>query len=103
MLEDDVHVGWFAQDAHVGQNAVIHQVMSAKSVSAKFFALELSPLGLFNLTRHCGNDDVALQANAGTLQSFHRVCVANEGSLHVVDAKAIQESLANDSCRFVDE
>src|ERR1700758_5219604 len=101
MLEDNVHVGWLPEDAHVGQNAVIHEVMSAKSVSAIFFALELSPLGLFNLARHCGNDDVALQANAGTLQGFHRLGVANQGSLHVVNAKAIQESLSHHSVRLV--
>ncbi len=93
MFENDVHVGGFAENAHVGQHAVIHQVVRAVSIAAIFLALEFTPLRFFDFAGDGGNDDIAFQSHARALQRFHGVGVADQRALHVVDAEAIDESV----------
>ena len=67
VFEHNMHVGRLAEDAHVGQHAVIDEVMRAASVAAIFLASEFSPLCLFDFAGDGCDDDVALQANARAL------------------------------------
>ena len=101
MFEHNVHVGGLAENAHVGQDAVIDQIMGAVSVAAIFFALEISPLRFFDFAGDGGNNDVALQADARALQGFQGVRVADERAFHVVDAEAVDESVFDDGVRLV--
>ncbi len=61
MFENDLHVGGLAENAHVGQHAVVHQVVRAHSVAAVFSAMEFSPLRFFDFPCDRGDDDVAFQ------------------------------------------
>ncbi len=93
MFENDVHVGGLAENTHVGQHSVIHEIMRAVSIAAVFFALEFTPLRFFDFAGDGGNDDIAFQAHAGALQRFHGVGVADQRALHVVDAEAVDETV----------
>ena len=73
MLQHELHVGGLPQDAHVRQNAVVHQIVSSGSVAAIFFALVLAPLRFFDLAAHRANDDVTSQTDSGSHQRFDGV------------------------------
>src|SRR5690242_1693310 len=70
MLENDVSVGRFAEDAHVGQDAVIYQIVRAISVAAIFLALEVSPLRFFDFSCDGCNDHIAFETHTRTLQGL---------------------------------
>ncbi len=101
MFEHDMRVGGLAENAHIGQDAVIDEVVGAVSVAAIFFALEIAPLRFFDFAGDGGNDHVALQADARALQGFHGMGVADERAFHVVDAEAVDESVLDDCVRLV--
>src|SRR5690242_9640445 len=44
VFEHHVHIGRLAKNAHVWEDAVIHEVMSAEPIAAIFLSLELTPL-----------------------------------------------------------
>src|SRR5437879_8147925 len=77
--------------------------MSAETVAAILLAFELTPLGFFNLTRDGGNNHVALQLYACTLQGFYGMRVADQRALHVVDTEAVNHAVLNHRMRFVSD
>src|SRR4029077_13073766 len=103
MFEYDTHVGGLAENTHVGQHAMIDEIVRAVSVTAVFFAFEFTPLRFFDFAGDGGDDDVAFQAHTGALERFHGVGVTDQRTLHVVDAEAVDKTVFDDSVRFVAE
>ena len=97
------HVGRLTEDAHVGQDAVIHQVVRAVSIATIFFALEIAPLRFFDFARNGSDDHVALQPHTSALQGLHGMGVADQRAFHVVNAEAVDESVLYDRVRLVAE
>jgi len=101
MFEHNMCVGRLTEDAHIRQDAVIHQVVRAVSITTIFYALEIAPLRFFDFARNGSNDHVALQAHTSALQGLHGMGVADERAFHVVDAEAVDESVLYDRVRLV--
>ena len=101
MLEHHVHIRRLAEDAHVRENAVIHQVMSAEAIAAIFLPSELAPLRFFDFASDGGDDHIALEPHSRTHQRFHSMRVTDECTLHVVDAEAVNHAVFYDCARFV--
>src|SRR5262249_7641358 len=70
VFEYKFHVGGLAENAHIGQDAVIDQIMGAETIAAILFALEIAPLGFFNFASHGGDYEIAFQAHSSFLQSL---------------------------------
>ena len=101
MFENDTHVGGLAENAHVGQHAMIDEIVRAVSVTAVFFAFEFTPLRFFDFAGDGGDDDISFQAHTRALQRFHGIGVADERALHVVDAETVDETVFDDGVRLV--
>ena len=101
MLQHQLHVGGLAQDAHVGQDAVIHQIVRSRAVAAIFFALKFAPLRFLDLAANRAENDVALQLDPGFQQRFHRVHVAHQRAFHVVNAEAVDHAVFDDGVGLV--
>src|SRR6266704_897834 len=102
MTENQLQVGGFAENAHVGEHAVIYQMMRAYAVAAKFLAYEfVAPLRFFNFADHRGDENVAFQLDSCALESFHRLRVANQRALHVVNAESVDHAVLDDRLRLV--
>ena len=67
MLKHYVHIRGLTQDAHIGEDSVIYQVVCAHAIAAVFFAFEVAPLRLLNLPGDGSNDHIAMQSDAGAL------------------------------------
>src|SRR5581483_1912508 len=67
VFEHKLHVGGFAKNAHVGQHAVVHQVMRSHPVASVLLACIFAPLGFLNLADNCGQHHVTFEPHAGTL------------------------------------
>src|SRR5260370_15589781 len=96
-----MHVGGLAENAHVGQDSVIHEVVRAVSIAAVLFAFKFTPLRFFDFAGDGGNDDISPHAHSRALQRFHGVGIADKRSLHVVDAAAVDETVFDDGARLV--
>src|SRR2546429_26272 len=103
MFEDNAHVGRFAEDAHIGQHAVVDKVVGTVTVAAVFLAFELAPLRFLNFTRNGSDDDIALKPHTGALQRFNSVRVADERAFHVVDAESVNEPVFDNGMWLVAE
>src|SRR5579863_774462 len=101
MLENDLHVGRFAQDANVRQDSVVHQVMGADTVAAVLSAAKFFPLRFFNLASNRRKNDIALKSYSRSLQCLYRVGITNQRALHVVNAEAVNHSVLDHSAGFV--
>ena len=101
MFQHYPHIRWLAKNAHIGQHTVIYKIMSPSSIAAIFFALEFTPLRLFDFSRNRCDDHVAPESDARALQRLDSVRVADQRALHVVNAEAINESISHDCIRLV--
>src|SRR5438874_12748574 len=68
MFEHKLHIGGLAENAHVGQHAVVYEIVRSRSIAAVLLALEFGPLRFFDLTGDGGDEDVALQLDSGALK-----------------------------------
>ena len=85
-----------------GSNAVVHHVVRAGSVAAIFFADKfVAPLRLFDFADDRGDQTSAIKLHAGALHGFHGLRVADECTLHVVNAEAVDHSIFQDGFRLV--
>src|SRR5712664_992349 len=101
MLQHDVHFCRLAEDAHVREHTVIHQVVRAIAVATIFLALVLAPLRFLDFAGDGRYDHVALELHASAVQRPDRMRVTNECAFHVVDAKAVNDTLLNDGVWLV--
>ena len=62
--EDELVLGWLAEDAEVGRPAVTHEVARARGIAAVLRALGVTLLRLLDLAADRGDDHVAPQSRA---------------------------------------
>ena len=103
MFENDPHVGRLAENAHVGQHTVIHQIVCAAAIATVFLAAKFTPLRSFDFTGDRGDDDISFQAHTRPLQRSDGIGVTDERALHVVNAEAVDETVFDYSVRFVSD
>ena len=102
MSEHELHVGRFTEDAHIGKDAVIDQMVRADSIAAIFLADKfIAPLRFFDFAHHSRDEDISLQANPRTHQRPEGLHVADERTLHVVNAETIDHAFADNGIGFV--
>src|SRR5262249_14030300 len=98
--EHELSLGRLAEDAHVGDAAVRHEVAAAGRVAAILGPLRLAPLRLLDLAAHRGDQDVAPETHTRVLQRAHRLDVAPERALHVRDAEPEQPPVLDERARL---
>src|SRR5262245_3999724 len=86
-----------ADDAHIGHDAVIHQVACANTRSAVGLAVEPADLRLFDLADDAGNNQIPFELDSGLLQRCYRFDVAWKRRFHVDQAAPIDPVLINNS------
>ena len=102
MSKNELHVGRLAQDAHVGQDAVVHKMVRANAIAAIFLADELvAPLRFFDFAGDGGDGYVAIKFDSGAHQRLDGLRVANQRAFHVVNAETVNQSVANHCFGFV--
>ena len=84
-----------ADNAHVGGDAVIHEIARAHARAAVALAVEAVDLRLLDLAHHARDDDVALELRSGLDEHVHRGDVAGERALHVDQAAAVDPVLGH--------
>src|SRR5579862_6309358 len=90
--ENNLHVGGLAQDAHVGQDAVIDHVVRAGAVAAILLADKfIRPLRFFDFAADGSDEHVAIELDASALDGFNRLGVADQRAFHVVNAEAVDK------------
>src|SRR5262249_35635896 len=85
----ELEAGRLADDAHVGGDSVVHHIARADAGAAIGLAGEAVYLCLLDLADYAGDDDVALELDAGLLQHLDGDNVARKGRLHVDKTAAI--------------
>ncbi len=102
MAENQLQIGGFAENTHVGEHAVVHEMMRADTIAAKFLADEfVAPLRFLDFADHGCDDQVALKLHSSALEGFHGLRIANQRALHVVDAESVDEPVLDDGLRLV--
>ena len=104
MAKDQLQIRRLAENAHVGEHAMIHEVVRANTIAAKLFAHKfVAPLCFFDFSDHRCNQKIAFQLHSRAFKRFHGLRVANQSALHVVDAKAVDQSVLDDGFCFVSD
>ncbi len=67
VAQDDLALGRLAQQAHVGDAAVAHEVPGARGVAAELRSLSVEVLGLLDLAADGRDEDVAAQLDPRVL------------------------------------
>ena len=102
MAEDQLQVGWFAENAHIREHAVVHKMMRAHTVAAKLLAHKLvAPLRFFDFADYRSDEHVALKLYSGTFERLHGVRVTDQRTLHIVNAQPVDQAVSDDGLRLV--
>jgi hypothetical protein len=100
VAEDDLRLGRFAQDAHVGHAAMGHEVTRAGGVPAELGALCVPVLRLLDLAGDGRDHHVATKRHPGVRERAERLHVARERALHVRDSEPVEPSVLDESARL---
>src|SRR5260370_3014240 len=77
------------------------EIVRAEAVAAIFLAFVLAPLRFLDFSGDRRDDYVTPELHAGALQRFNGLRITNERAFHVVDAKAVNDTVLNHGVRLV--
>ena len=91
--EHELALRRLADDAHVGDAAVPHEMARACRIAPVFSALRIAPLRLLDLATDRRDHHVTLQGDPGVAERTQRLDVAGQRALHIRDPEPVEAAV----------